>query len=175
MMHAANQARLADSDSDSALAEGLEQWSAFLDGELDPDQARRALAEGARHDAVHARLRDYMLVGDALRGLHEPPGGAALTRRVMAALQHEPTLLAPMPQRAARRPVLWLAAAAVGVLTWGLLSVQPTDPPPPVALQTLPTDLDVQPYLAAHQDFAQVVTTPAEMHFTRVSLADLGP
>lgn len=151
------------------------RWSALLDGELDDLEAAQLLASPAADEDGHARLREYMAVGDALRGLYPLGREEGFTDRVMAALENEPTVLAPMrraPDR--RRPALWLAAAAVGAITWGLWGSLPdTGTAVPMAATTPPAGLDVQPYLAAHQDFAQAVIVPAEMNFTQVSLAEV--
>jgi hypothetical protein len=98
------------------------------------------------------------------------------TGRVMAALEQEPTILAPMRKPQDRRAALWLAAAAVSAITWGLWNSLP-DPAIaiPIAANDAPPTVDVQPYLAAHQDFAQAVIAPAEMNFTQVSLVEARP
>jgi hypothetical protein len=103
----------------------------------------------------------------------------ALTDRVMTALEDEPTLLAPMRKQQRQRPALWLAAATVAAITWGLWSAGPR-PESPASLAANKNSIpamaanapgNVMPYLAAHQDFAQAVVSPPEMRFTRVSLA----
>ncbi|MEW6676523.1 MAG: sigma-E factor negative regulatory protein [Pseudomonadota bacterium] len=155
-------------------AEQEARWSALLDGELDDLEAMRLLASPGEWEAGHARLREYMAVGDALRGLYPVGREEDFTARVMAALEHEPTVLAPVRRAPDRRPLLWLAAAAVGAITWGLWGSLPdAGAPVPMAANTPPAGLDVQPYLAAHQDFAQAVIAPAEMNFTQVSLAEV--
>jgi anti-sigma factor RsiW len=150
------------------------RWSALLDGELDDFEAKQLLASPAAGEAGHVRLREYMAVGDALRGLYPVGREEDFTARVMAALEHEPTVLAPVRRTSGRRPALWLAAAAVGAITWGLWGSLPDNGTTvPMAANSPPAGLDVQPYLAAHQDFAQAVIVPAEMNFTQVSLAEV--
>lgn len=155
-------------------ATGPELWSALLDGELSDAEAREALSRLGSSSWVQVRLREYMALGDALRGLHGGDAESGFTDRVMAALEQEPTLLAPMRRGPDRRPGLWLAAAAVGAITWGLWSSLPEDKVP-APLVAAPANVDVQPYLAAHQDFAQAVIAPAEMSFTQVSLVEARP
>ncbi|HNQ04141.1 MAG TPA: sigma-E factor negative regulatory protein [Thiobacillaceae bacterium] len=152
-----------------------EALSALLDGELTREQARQTLRR-LRDDAdMRARLAEYCAVGDALRGLCDGPVAPDLTLRVMHRLEREPTLLAPMRATPGRRPGLWLAAAVVVVITWGVWSRLPEQGPAlPLAAHDAPP-MDVQPYLAAHQDFAQAVIAPAEMQFTRVSLTESRP
>lgn len=154
--------------------------SALLDGELDDATARGVLREVARNAGERARFRDYCRIGDALRG--DGHDASRLHARVMAALEEEPTLLAPMRRNTWQRPALWLAAASVAAIGWGLWSLapQPEGLPPMAAggeARVAQAGVDaggVVPYLAAHQDFAQAVVAPSEMRFTRVSLAEAG-
>jgi negative regulator of sigma E activity len=147
-----------------------EQWlSALIDGELSDDMARQTLKQLDR--AAAGQLADYLAIGNAMRGLPEQPGD--FTRRVMAALENEPVVLAPMRKPAKRRPALWLAAATVTAISWGLWQIGPRDETatPQVTLQQAINSMaDAQPYLAAHQDFAQAVPSTPEMHFTKVAL-----
>lgn len=148
--------------------------SAFLDGELSDENARLVLQRLSTHPGAQARFSEYCAIGDALRG-NDAAGMVApgFTNRVMAALEQEPTLLAPMRSPQDRRAALWLAAAAVSAITWGLWNSLPNPTSSiPMAANDVPPSVDVQPYLAAHQDFAQAVIAPAEMNFTQVSLAE---
>lgn len=145
--------------------------SALLDGELPAQDARQAIRQLTGDPLLRARYAEYCAIGDLLRGHHDDLPG--LTRRVMAALETEPTLLAPVRKPPERRTLLWLAAATCAAITWGLWSVTPHqgNAIPMAGLQT-PTHppADVMPYLAAHQDYAQAVLTVPEMQFRRVSL-----
>ncbi len=154
-----------------------EIYSAFLDGELPDEQVRQMLRDVNTSAEVRERVWEYIAVGDALRGLHSTATAPDLTARVMAALEQEPTVLAPMRKPRDRRATLWLAAAAVGAITWGLWQNLPDQAPsvPIAANDVQQQPVDVQPYLAAHQDFAQAVIAPAEMNFTQVSLAEARP
>jgi len=151
--------------------------SALFDGELDDDAARAMLREATTDAALREHFREYCRIGDGLHGLGHD--SSRLQTRVMAALEREPTLLAPMPKAAPRRPALWLAAATVAAITWGLWSMAPRqeDHAPRMAaneeahLAQAAADDRMVPYLAAHQDFAQAVVAPSEMRFTRVTLA----
>ncbi|NWG86743.1 MAG: sigma-E factor negative regulatory protein [Hydrogenophilaceae bacterium] len=155
-----------------------EDWlSALIDGELGdqatPDQIRRV----ARDAAMQARWSEYCLIGDAMRGL--PHTASRVPARVRAALAEEPTLLAPVARPVRKQPALWLAAAAaVAAVTWMVLNAAPTnDLPVQMAAQPVsqPAPLqmagvDVTDYLAAHQDYAQALTSTPEMHFSRATL-----
>ena len=122
-------------------------------------------------------------IGDAMRGLYEHPAAqpSDFTRRVMDALKNEPVVLAPVPKPVDRRPALWLAAATMAAITWGLWQSSPRDEinAPLAALQQPAAELaaelaaksaNASPYLAAHQDFAQAVISAPEMHFSKASL-----
>jgi sigma-E factor negative regulatory protein RseA len=152
-----------------------EEWlSALLDGELDEDEAQRSVRRLGQDDAATRRWSEYCLIGDALRGqLHDQAG---LRVRIAGALREEATLLAPMPARGKRQPLVWLAAAAtVAAVTWTIWSAIPHhEALPPMAQAPVidPARSDqVMPYLAAHQDYAQGVVAQPEMHFTHVTLA----
>jgi negative regulator of sigma E activity len=146
-----------------------EQWlSALIDGELSDSMAQQTLKRFDR--AAAGQIADYIGIGDAMRGLPEQHGD--FTRRVMAALENEPVVLAPM-RKPKRRPALWLAAATVAAISWGLWPISPHDEAaaPEAALQQPANPMaDAQPYLAAHQDFAQALPSTPEMHFTKVAL-----
>lgn len=156
------------------------EWvSALFDGELDPEASKRAVA-GLGKDAEMERLwQEYSLIGDVLRG--HPAAGGDLRSRISAALADEPTVLAPLPNKSDMYRPLYLAAAAAAVaaIAWGVLSVSPQggEPAVPVAVNSAPAGVtlaandDVQPYLAAHQDYAYAVADEPEMRFTQVSMA----
>lgn len=153
--------------------------SALIDGELSDDLARQTIRRLDDSAAERAQLADYLAIGDAMRGLEVQPGD--FTRRVMAALANEPVVLAPVRKPADRRPALWLAAATMAAITWGLWQSGPrNDIDAPLAARPAPatelaTELttesaEAQPYLAAHQDFAQAVISAPEMRFSKASL-----
>ncbi len=157
---------------------GDDSLSALLDGELADERAGLALGRLRTDTAARDRYRDYCFIGDALRGLDRD--APDLTDRVLAALDQEPTVLAPLPRAPNRRPALWLAAAAMTALAWGLWNAGlREDTAPPLAAGPGAPLASAEPgnalsYLAAHQDFAQAVVAPSEMRFTRVSLAGTG-
>ncbi|MBU1663880.1 MAG: hypothetical protein KKG92_00590 [Gammaproteobacteria bacterium] len=152
--------------------EADDNLSALLDGELSDQSAQLAIRQLGDDPAARARFAEYCAIGDLLRGHHNDLPD--LTRKVMAALEDEPTVLAPVRKTPQRRPLLWLAAATCAAITWGLWSTVPRqeNAVPLASLQTpAHPPADVMPYLAAHQDYAQAVLTVPEMHFTRVSLS----
>jgi sigma-E factor negative regulatory protein RseA len=154
--------------------------SALLDGELGDETARIVMKRIAQGGAERNRFREYGLIGDTLRGLHHDMPD--LTDRVMAALENEPTVLAPMRKTSSRHPALWLAAATVVAITWGLWNAGPREEALAPLAATQNANLasasnesgNAMPYLAAHQDFAQAVVSPSEMRFTKVTLVGAG-
>lgn len=151
--------------------------SALIDGELADEQAHQAIKRLGGSAAERARITEYIAIGDAMRGLDAQHGD--FTRRVMAALENEPVILAPLPkpEPANRRPALWLAAATVAAITWGLWQSAPrNEVNVPLAAVQQPgsqassQSADAMPYLAAHQDFAQAVISAPEMRFSKASL-----
>jgi len=154
----------------------VQTLSALIDGELSDDAARLAIKRLGNSDAERAQVSDYLAIGDAMRGLNAQNNG--FTRHVMAALENEPVILAPVVRQPGnRRPVLWLAAATMAAITWGLWQSNPRDGinVPLAALQQPATELttrsaEAMPYLAAHQDYAQAVISAPEMRFSKASL-----
>jgi negative regulator of sigma E activity len=164
-----------------------ETWlSALMDGELDDDEAGRAIGRLSK-DADALRIwSEYGLIGDAMRGCVQDT--SSLDMRIKAALAAEPTILAPVA-KPNRQPVYWAAAAAaVAAITWTVLSVAPVNPGVPVAAnglmapstQAAPVQPataqdvasnEVAPYLEAHQDYAFMVAGEPDMHITKVSLS----
>jgi hypothetical protein len=150
-------------------------YSALIDGELSDDMANHSINQLMRSPAARAQYVQYIAIGDAMRGLTQPNTG--FTDHVMAALEKQPVVLAPMPKRNDRRPMLWLAAATVTAISWSLWQSGPRDDlrdniSPPMATLQPPTIYldDSQPYLAAHQDFAQAVVSAPEMRFSKATL-----
>lgn len=153
--------------------------SALIDGELPHDLARQRIKQLSQSDSERARVAEYLAIGDAMRGLYEHPAQRNdFTRRVMDALQNEPVVLAPIAKPVDRRPALWLAAATMAAITWGLWQSSPRDEiNAPLAARQQPAaelstseSANASPYLAAHQDFAQAVIAAPEMHFSKAAL-----
>jgi sigma-E factor negative regulatory protein RseA len=148
-----------------------ENLSALIDGELSDAMARIAITQLGHNPADRARLGEYLAIGDAMRGLDARHDG--FSARVMAALENQPVLLAPVPKKRESRPTLWLAAATAAAITWVVWQSNPRDDlavPLASVQQTAPQFDEASPYLAAHQDFAQAVISTQEMRFTKASL-----
>jgi len=149
----------------------FENLSALIDGELSDDMAGLGIRQLSQNEAQLARHHEYIAIGDAMRGLNVQPSD--FTQRVMAALEKEPVVLAPVAKKNERRPTLWLAAATAAAITWGIWQSNPRDEINlPLAAVQPPTtqSIEAMPYLAAHQDYAQAVISTQEMRFTNASL-----
>lgn len=184
-----------DKMTGTSPADGLDdcaqRLSALLDGELGAADCQ-ALLERLRHDDEACRRWALLnCVGDAIRsaevGSFHSDGFVA---RVSAALEREPTVLAPaaLPQRSAVRrwllPGAGVAAAAAAVLiAVGLPSQQGSSPEATLATATpVPTTtvakaptpvVDRSPqlerYLAAHRELAEPTLMPHSTPYVRTS------
>ena len=161
----------AETRDTSAEDRRYENLSALLDGELSEEMARLAIRQLGQNPAERSRHVEYQAIGDAMRGLSAQHSG--FTDRVMAALEKEPVILAPVAKKSERRPALWLAAASAAAITWGLWQSSPNEEisaPMAAVQQPASQSADAMPYLAAHQDFAQAVISEPEMRYTKASL-----
>ena len=139
-----------------------ETLSAWIDGELDGQQAG-PLPVQLKHDPELRRSWDcYHMIGDALRGVDGPD----LAAPIRARLETEPTVLAPRRRRnpeKLRWAVLSMAAsaAAVAFVAWmALPGTQPDTPrlaagPERAARQVVaPAGEGAKDYLLAHQRYS---------------------
>lgn len=95
--------------------------SALVDGEVEEHEVREAIR--ASLDDPH-RWRDYLLIGESLRGESAPL--VNITEAVMARLADEPIVLAPrkLRERRPRPHPLWaLAASVAGVAVVGWVAL----------------------------------------------------
>ncbi|WP_172600055.1 sigma-E factor negative regulatory protein [Sulfuricystis multivorans] len=151
------------------------QISALLDGEVEAHEEQAAIR--ASLDDMQ-RWRDYLLIGESLRGESAPR--LNVTEAVMARLAEEPVILAPRNLHERRRrphPLLALAASVAGVAVVGWVALTGTLQPgggsaqlaaapggpamiPPTAtlVNAVPaTASEMQEYLLAHQAQAATV------------------
>ncbi|HEX8963386.1 MAG TPA: RseA family anti-sigma factor [Rhodocyclaceae bacterium] len=116
--------------------------SGLMDGEIAEHEAQALFAALRQDEELRDRWLEYQLVGDTLKG--ERDLNVELTARVMAALDAEPTVLAPRaaaPRHDAwRRHTLALAAtlAGVAVVGWLALGTNRTTEPSMVAQAPAP-------------------------------------
>jgi negative regulator of sigma E activity len=117
----------------------LEQLSALLDDELDPNQARFLLRRVAADATMAQRFEQYSLIGEAIRGQAVTPPG--LVARVRASLargaegqmaQVSASASAPQPRPSGQQERPWapLLATAVAVLAAVIVVVPRVAPPP---------------------------------------------
>jgi sigma-E factor negative regulatory protein RseA len=139
-----------------------ENLSAWMDGELEDQQARQ-LPQGLKRDAELRGIWDcYHLIGDALRGVQGPN----LCAEICARLDAEPTVLAPQRRSKAaklRRYALSAAAsiAAIAFVGWTALSGMQQDPVQIAATPAakvkpvaVPAGGVANDYLLAHQRYS---------------------
>ena len=144
--------------------------SALMDGELEAHEIVDTFTEMRRSEEMRNQWCDCQLIGAALRD--EPGLDIDVAARVMAALELEPTVIAPAHRRTDtwQRPLLALAASAAGVAVVAWLALAPgSELAParepvlasakqvpatlPAAAQTQSTPR-LQEYLVAHQAYA---------------------
>jgi len=151
----------------------MERISAFMDGEVEGQEAAAQLARIKGDPALRQTWDTYHLIGDAMRG------DGALSPRFMGrfheALAEEPTVLAPMPMRSRQRAVriaLSMAASIGGValVGWLALSNNPLMPrdqnitavaPVAVPVVAKSTNGEVNDYIEEHQGVVSYVRTVA--------------
>ncbi len=160
------------------MAEQKQEWvSALADDELAGDELRQGVDALRQHPELLASWSRYHLIRDALHSNLEEQLLPDLSRRVSAALEHEPVILAP---RHSRRPWfrhaagLAVAASVTGVAILGIrqmneesgaVSVAATTPapqeyvrleqPPMVAAKPKASGGEhLAPYLVNHNEFA---------------------
>ena len=104
-----------------------DKLSALLDGDLD-QQFTGAVLDSIRRDrSLRVDWDAYCAIGDVIRG--DRDGAPGFVGRVMASIDQQPTLLAPLKpdrhsatQRAAWRKLMPLAASVMGVAAVGLVA-----------------------------------------------------
>jgi sigma-E factor negative regulatory protein RseA len=105
----------------------MEQISALMDGELSAQDSSQALRRLNDTPEARENWETYHLIGDAMRG---QPFGVNVAGRVSAALQNEPTVLAPRRAvKPAKAFTFALSAAAsvsaIAVVGWMAFSTGP--------------------------------------------------
>ncbi|WP_108649410.1 sigma-E factor negative regulatory protein [Dongshaea marina] len=164
-----------------------EQLSAFIDGELDDDRLLDLLVEEHESSVTWTR---YQLIGDTMRGELPEMVSFDLADRVTAALEDEPTVLAPKRQSSERsgRGKGWvvqfskrvgqyaIAAAVAGVVIVGVQKYgdQQTPSSPGSVLNTVPlgggaTPVSANFNMAPAQNEAQM--TPEQIQQQRQMLS----
>jgi sigma-E factor negative regulatory protein RseA len=128
-----------------------QELSSLMDGELEAREAEGAIGRCCGNEDLKRTWQAYHLIGEAMRGEGAPPGGA--TRRIMAALASEPTVLAPRRRMGASAGRIAFAAAAsvatVAVVAW-IGAQDRGGPAGPVVARTAPATPAAVPVVAAN-------------------------
>lgn len=172
-----------------------EKLSAWMDGELESEDARQLSSEFKRDADLRGKWDCYHLIGDALRGVWGPDLSAKIFRR----LNTEPTVLAPRWRNTVEKlrqhtlPAVARAAAVVFVAFVGwvaLHGVQQDLPPiaaipkPDIKQAAVPAGESAKDYLLAHQRYspssamqgvAPYVRTVAEVRGPTFSTSSIRP
>lgn len=168
-----------------------EKVSALLDGALDEPASERMLDTLKRDPALRRDWERYSLIGDVMRD--EPVLSADFTSRLMAELEQEPTVLAPVRVENRNNWVRHLmpiaasvmGAAAVGwvamMLNGGGATPAPTvaavkapvpavavvDPAVSARLASASAEPSEREYLIAHQAMAPSAAMPGVAYYVR--------
>lgn len=149
--------------------------SALTDGELDHEEAHAILLSASEQQELRQKWDMYHLIGDSLR--QNAPLSSDFNVRFSGQLAKEPTILAPRRIPAHRRPLIALSAAAsiaaVSMVAWVALHFSQgsgLDAPANavVAEASAAPEINVNSYLAAHQEYSPVVQLPR--NYQRASL-----
>ena len=161
-----------------------ERVSALLDGALDDDASARVFESIKRDAGVCEDWERYCLIGDVLRD--ESSLSAGFTDKVMASLDGEPTVLAPVRRErsawAAR--LMPIAASVMGVAAVGWVALTLNGPAPEVQrlasarpaavaaapverVALAPAEASEREYLFAHQAMAPAAGMPGVAHYVR--------
>ncbi len=146
----------------------MENISALMDGEADGQEAHQAMLRLKDTGEARQTWASYHLIGDVMRGDALP--AFDVSQRVSAALDQEPTVMAPQRAlRTSRTLTYALSAAAsfsaIAVVGWMAFStgnvispaVEVAQAPVPVVVQpeaqlvSAPSDIQMNGYLLAHQ------------------------
>ena len=161
-----------------------ERVSALLDGALDDDASSRVFESIKRDDGLRQDWERYCLIGDVLR--NESSLSVDFTSKVMAGLEDEPTVLAPVRRERATwvGKLMPIAASVMGVAAVGWVALTLNGPgpevqrlasakPPVVAAAPVeraalvPVEASEREYLFAHQAMAPAAGMPGVAHYVR--------
>jgi len=105
--------------------------SALVDGELDSTRAKHLITDITASDELRARWANYHVISDAMQGNGQHNQTIDLSAQISAALEDEPTVLAPRSRTrtipAMFKQVAGMAVAAT-VAAAAVLMLQPTEP-----------------------------------------------
>lgn len=161
-----------------------ERVSALLDGALDDDASARVFESIKRDAGLREDWERYCLIGDVLRD--ESSLSAGFTDKVMASLDGEPTVLAPVRRERSAWAVrlMPIAASVMGVAAVGWVALTLNGPGPEVQrlasarpaavvaapverVALAPAEASEREYLFAHQAMAPAAGMPGVAHYVR--------
>lgn len=152
--------------------------SALADGELDHDEANSVLVSARERQELQQKWDMYHLIGDSLR--QTSPLSPDFNVRFAEQLAKEPVVLAPRRFLSQQRPLIAFSAAAsiaaVSMVAWVALQfnhesgmgVATSTVVADAGTTSAPSEMNVNGYLAAHQEYSHVVQ-PAQ-YYQRASL-----
>lgn len=168
-----------------------EKVSALLDGALDEMASARMLDTLRRDPALRRDWERYSLIGDVMRD--EPVLSADFTSRLMAELEQEPTVLAPVRTESRNnwvRHLMPIAASVMGAAAVGWVAmmlngggatpapslaavkapvpaVAVVDPAVSARLASASAEPSEREYLIAHQAMAPSAAMPGVAYYVR--------
>jgi len=105
--------------------------SALVDGELDSSQASQLIGDITASEELKTRWASYHVISDAIQGNGQTSQTVDLSERISAALEDEPTILAPQSRKRVI-PAMFKQAAGMAVAATvaaaAVLMLQPTEP-----------------------------------------------
>jgi len=152
--------------------------SALTDGELDHEEANEILISAREQLEMQQKWNMYHLIGDSLR--QTSPLSPDFNARIAGQLAKEPTVLAPRRFFPHQRRLIALSAAAsvaaVSLVAWVALqfnhesgqSVAASAVVVEASTASASSEINVNGYLAAHQEYANAVQLPR--NYQRASL-----
>lgn len=125
----------------------MDNISAMMDGELEGHEAHQAMLRLKNVQQARESWSTYHMIGDIMRGESKP--AFDVSRRVMATLETEPTVLAPQRLPRTNRALTYALSvaasiSAVAVVGWMVFSTSNIASPPVEMARAVPATPAVQ-------------------------------
>ena len=162
-----------------------DQISALMDSELDENEAKALLAKFKDNHQLSESWAVYHQIGDSLRQTQMLSN--ALTEKISARLENEPTVLAPHKITPPRREMIaWSAAAsfaAVAVVAFAMLkfssinnqevsNLASASNQPAKAVIASTSNSNMNDYLYAHQEYSPATPIQSASGFALVTYSN---